>query len=178
MANPNPPIRGVPLLKPTKRFSFAEQVYNTDGTLNSMYTNGQLNNTPLPVLNPPIAQSIQGYQYRPQANHIPLQNDLNNGITKDYSLYSHNPAYSPYGTQTKGEAKNQLLSNLSNGIPFLKGGGDVYSNFPQGNAQGQSDVSAIQNSLFNAQQTDAQGNPITVNPNSTTAQQVPPAEQT
>lgn len=175
MGNPNPtPLRKIVPLMPYKNV-LKEQVYNSDGSLNAMYTNGQLNNTPLPVLNPPIATSIQGYQYNPQANHIPLQNDLNSGITKDYSLYSHNPPYSPYGNQTKAQAANQALSNL--GIPFLKGGGDVYRNFPEQNLQQQADVSAIQNSLLNAQQTDAQGNPITVNPNTET-QQIQPAEQT
>lgn len=122
---------------------------------------------------------------KPQALHIPLQNYQNQGNNINFpNPLSHNPAYSPYGYQTKEELAKSILS----GLPMpLTGGGDMYSK-QQPNPQDQSTVQQIQNSLLSAENmpmmtqdpitgqpvpaTDANGNPI---PATTTAstQQAP-----
>jgi hypothetical protein len=183
------PILGAPYGLPS--------VSNPNTALNGIDNNGAfsqafnhyndpMKNKPIDIAALPPPTSIANYQYQPAtARHIPQQKMHNQGYTQgfiDETLYGHNPPYSPYGTQTKQEAGQQIISNLPNGLPFLMGGGDMYSTNPPAPVQDQNTVAAITNNLMGAQQlpisanpsmtVDANGNPIpaTVNPNDPNSQ--------
>lgn len=120
-----------------------------------------------PVL-PPLAASTAlpaNMTKPPLALNIPLQNYQNQGYNINFpNPLSHNPPYSPYGTQTKEDIAKSIMAGLPLGLS-MSGGGDMYA--PQNLAQNPQDQlvrQQIQNSLLGAEQMPIMADPITGQP--------------